>query len=57
MNVLCTRLSGSSVVKGVGLVGAEAKKHARRHFKTIRESINPVFHAQVVVERIAVEVA
>ena len=56
-NVLRRGLSSLSIVKGVRLIGEKAKGHACRHLKTMRESINPVFHAWVVIERIAVKVA
>ena len=56
-NILCRGSPGSSVLERVGLIGEEAKGHARRHFKTSGESINPAFHAWVVIKRVAVEVA
>lgn len=49
--------SGSSVVEKVCLIGEQAKSHARREFKTMREDINPALHARVIIERVAVEVA
>lgn len=56
-NVPHKRPSGSSVVKRVRFIGEKAKHHTCRYFKTMRESINAVFHALVVIGRVAVEIA
>lgn len=45
INVLCKESLSLSVIEGVRLIGEEAKGHARRHLKMIRESINPTFYA------------
>ena len=56
-NVLDGGSSSTSLVKGVYLVGEEAKGNARRYFKAMGEGVDPAFHTRVVVEGIAVEVA
>lgn len=56
-NVLCRGFSGPSVVKGVRLISEEVKGHARRHLKTMRESINSAIHTWVVIKCVAIEVA
>lgn len=48
---------GSSVVKGVCFIGEKVKSHVRRYLKTIEKSINPAFHAWVVIESVVVKVA
>lgn len=45
-----------SVVKGVRLVGHEAKGNARQYFEAMRDSVDPALHAWVVVEDIVVKV-
>lgn len=56
-NILCKRLLGLKVVKKIGLIGEKAKNHACKHFKIMRESINPAFYTWIVIKRIAVKVA
>lgn len=56
-NILCRGPSGSSVIKRVRLICEETKGHACRYLKTMKESINLAFHAKVIVEGMAVEVA
>ena len=48
--------SGLSIVESVGFIGEEAKGYARRHLKTMEQSINPALHAWVIVECVAVKV-
>lgn len=45
-----------SVIKSVGLICEEVKGYACRYLKTIGKSINPTFHAWVVIECIAVNI-
>lgn len=56
-DVLCRGSSGPSVIKSVSLIRKETKGHARRYLKTTGEGINLAFHAQVVIEHVAIEVA
>lgn len=56
-NILSGGSSSMSVVERVYLVGQEAKGDARWHFEAMGESIDPAFHARVVVDGIAIEVA
>lgn len=56
-DVLRKGSSGPSIIESINLIREETKGHARRYFKTIREGINPAFHAQVIIKRVAVEVA
>ena len=56
-NVLHRRSSGSSIIERVCLIREEAKGHACRYLKAMREGINPALHARVIIERVAVEVA
>lgn len=56
-NVLRRGSSGSSVVKKVRLISEKTKSHACRYFKSMGDSINPAFHARVIVEGITVKVA
>ncbi len=56
-NVLGGGSSSTSVVEGVCLISQEVKGDARWHFEAMGEGIDPAFHARVVVEGIAVEVA
>lgn len=55
-NILRKRLSGSSIVKVVRLINEEAKVYTRRYLKTMRESINPAFHALVVIDRVIIKI-
>lgn len=56
-NVLCRRLSGSSIVEKVRLIGEQVKSHTYKVLKTIGEDINPIFYAWVIIEHVAVKVA
>lgn len=56
-SVLGRRLSRTSVVERLRLVAQEAKGNARRYFEVMEEGVDPAFHARVVVEGIAIEVA
>lgn len=56
-NVLRKGPSGLSVVEKVRFISEKAKDHTCEYFKTMKKSINPVFYAWVVIERVAVNVA
>ena len=56
-NVLGGRLSSTSVVKRVCLVGQEVKGNTCGYFETMGEGVDPALYAQAIVEDIAVEVA
>lgn len=45
-----------NVIENVGLIGEEVKGYACKYLKTMGKSINPAFHACVVIERIAVNI-
>lgn len=47
---------GSNVIKRVHFIGKKTKSYARSYFKTMRESINPVFHTWVIIKRVVVKV-
>lgn len=50
-------LSSTNVTGGVCFVSQEAKGNARWYLEAMREGIDPVFHATVVVEAIAIKIA
>lgn len=56
INVLCKRPLGLSVVKKIHLFGKKAKGYIYRYLKTMEENINPVFHAWVIIEHVAVKI-
>ena len=56
-DVLHKGLSGLSVIESVSFIREKTKGHACRYLKTTEEDIHPAFHARVVIERVAVEVA
>lgn len=56
-NVLRKGQLGLSVIEKVGVIGEEAKSHARKYLKMMEEYINPVLHACVIIERVAAKVA
>ncbi len=56
-NVLGGGLLSMTVVKRVCFVNQEVKGNACRHFEAMGEGVDPAFHAWVIIEGIAVEVA
>lgn len=56
-NILHRGLLSSSFIKRVCLIGEEVKSHACMYLKTMRESINPAFHARVIIECVTVKIA
>ena len=56
-DVLRRGLLGPNIIKRVSLIHEETKNYAHRHLKTMGEDINLAFHARVVIERVAIEVA
>lgn len=56
-NVLCRGTLRLSVIKGIRLIDKESKGHACRYFKAMGESINLVFYAWVVIERVVVKIS
>ena len=56
-NVLRKGPSSLSIVESICLIGEEAKGHPCNYLKTMGKSINPVFHAWVVIEHVAVKIA
>lgn len=55
-NVLRMGPSGSNVIERVHFIGKKTKSYARSYFKTMRKSINPIFHTWVVIKCVAVKV-
>lgn len=47
---------GSNIIERIGLIGKEVKSYACKDLNMMGESINPAFHAQVVVKRISIKV-
>ncbi len=56
-NILYRGSSGSNVVKKIGFICEGTKSYTPSYYKIMEESINPAFHAQVVIMRVSVEVA
>lgn len=46
-----------SVIDGVYFIDEEAKDYVYRYLEIMGEYINPVFHAWVIIKRVAVKVA
>lgn len=57
INILNKRPSGLSFIEKIRLIDEKVKGYASRYFKTIEESINPVFYAWVIIECVVVKVA
>lgn len=56
-NILCSETLGLSVIDGVYFIDEEAKDYVYRYLEIMGEYINPVFHAWVIIKRVAVKVA
>lgn len=56
-NVLGKKSSSTKVIERVRFVGQEVKGNVRRYFEAVREGVEPVLYAWVVVEGIVVKIA
>lgn len=57
MNVLCKRLSGSSIIERIDLIGEKVKGYAYTYFETIKKSINLALYAKIIMKHIMVKFA
>lgn len=55
-NVLSRRSSNTNVVEKIYLIGQEVKSNTYWYFEAIKKGVDLAFHAQVIVEDIAVKV-
>lgn len=49
-------MSGTSIVDKVSYISEEVKDYACSYLKTMGECINSAFHAQIVIEHVAVKI-